>query len=283
MIGQRIDSRWRGQALLIPTQHGKGAALRAALGPALGVEVEELAIDTDSFGTFSGTVPRPDGALGALTRKITAARAARPDARILVASEGSFGPHPSIPWLSVNAEYLRWHDAESGFDLTVSSVSTRPHHLTQSITGLAALDQALLDRFRFPAHGLMVAAPGSVISEHTAITDTDTLRAAVSITLKRHGAAELRSELRAHMNPTRMRHIQRTAWRLANRLRSACPACAAAGFGESVPLRGRPCAACGFPSSDSLGRRWRCLHCAHQIERLIPGFADPQRCPLCNP
>ncbi|MCX9155805.1 hypothetical protein OPU71_06650 [Niveibacterium sp. 24ML] len=282
MIGTRIASRWQGQTLVIPTLHRKGLAIGAALGPALGVEIKELPIDTDRFGTFSMTVPRPEGALAALSAKVSAALKAHADVQIVVASEGSFGPHPSIPWLSVNLEYLRWHEARSGFELTVSSISLRPMHLTQRLTRLSELD-GLLERFRFPAHGLMVAAPESLISAHTAITNTQALRDAVAITLKRHGAAELRSELRAHLNPTRMRHIERAAWRLANRLRSACPACAAPGFGEPVPMRGRPCAACGFPSSESLGRRWRCLCCAHQIDRLIPGYASPLRCPLCNP
>ncbi|GAA5176281.1 hypothetical protein GCM10025771_10590 [Niveibacterium umoris] len=282
MIGRRIASHWSGQTALLPTLHGKGRALGAALGPALGIAVEEVSIDTDRFGSFSGSIPRPDGALAALSAKVAACREARPDARIVIASEGSFGPHPAMPWLAVNIEYLRWHELDEDFELTVSSASLRPMHRTHTLSRLEELETAL-PAFGFPAHGLMVAAPGAAVAHSTGITTVGALCEVLASTLASHGAAELRSDLRAHLNPTRMRHITRAAWRLANRLRTACPDCGAPGFGEAVAVRGLPCVACGFPTSEPAGRRWRCLRCPYTCERVRTGFADALRCPLCNP
>jgi hypothetical protein len=115
-----------------------------------------------------------------------------------------------------------------------------------------------------------------------ALTTRQQVADAVAQVLREHPAAELRSELRAHLNPTRMRHIRRLAMRLANRLRTACPQCEAPGFGEPLPRPGLPCAACGFPTSVSSGPAWQCQGCRHIEHRKVKGKADPAFCPMCN-
>ena len=80
----------------------------------------------------------------------------------------------------------------------------------------------------------------------------------------------------------RLRHIRRLAMRLANRLRTACPKCAAPGFGEPLPRPGLPCATCGFPTSMPSGPAWQCQACHHIEHRKVKGKADPAFCPMCN-
>ena len=115
-----------------------------------------------------------------------------------------------------------------------------------------------------------------------ALTTREQIAEAVATVLREHPVAELRSELRAHLNPTRLRHIRRLAMRLANRLRTGCPSCAAPGFGEPLPRPGLPCAACGFPTSVSSGPAWQCQACQHIEHRKRGGKADPAFCPMCN-
>lgn len=281
-IGPRIPSPWQGQTVYLPTLHGKGGPLTEVLAPALGItHVEEVAVDTDRLGTFCGAVDRPNGPLFALDAKIQAARALVPHGRVFMASEGSFRPHPTVPLQMINIEWLRWTDTQTGFQCTVQSTTTLMENHERRVDGLAQLDDALAP-YRLPTHAVMVGLPGQSGVLHKALTRREQIAEVVARLLGEHPAVELRSELRAHLNPTRMRHIQRAALRLANRLRTACPDCATPGFGEPLPRPGLPCAACGFPTSVSSGKAWQCTTCKHVKHNKVLGKADPAHCPMCN-
>lgn len=281
-LGPRLASAWAGQTVYLPTLHGKGPTLGAVLAPALGIaEVRELPVDTDRLGTFCGAVDRPNGPLFALAAKIAAAKAMVPEGRLFIASEGSFRPHPTVPLQMVNLEWLRFADLETGFECTVQGMSGTMENHERRVARLDELDEALRP-YRLPGHAVMVGLPGAPGVLHKALTTREQVAEAVAAILREHPAAELRSELRAHLNPTRMRHIRRLAMRLANRLRTGCPACAAPGFGEPLPRPGLPCAACGFPTSVSSGPAWQCQACRHVEHRKVQGRADPAFCPMCN-
>ena len=281
-IGPRIPSAWQGLTVYLPTLHGKGPALSAVLAPALGItRVEEVAVDTDRLGTFCGAVDRPNGPLFALDAKIKAAKALLPQGRVFMASEGSFRPHPTVPLQMINIEWLRWADLDTGFECTVQSTTTVMQNHERRVERLDQLDAALAP-YRLPEHAVMVGLPCAAGVMFKGLTTREQIAEAVARILAEHPAAELRSELRAHLNPTRMRHIQRAAMRLANRLRTACPSCAAPGFGEPLPRPGLPCAACGFPTSVSSGKAWQCTSCRHVRHNKVLGKADPAFCPMCN-
>lgn len=98
--------------------HGKHKAIAPVLHerPGLQVIVPEN-LDTDRLGTFSGEVERP-GTM--LETAIAKARLGMELAglRIGIASEGSFGPHPQVPFMAAGVELIVLVDDER--DLVVS-------------------------------------------------------------------------------------------------------------------------------------------------------------------
>ena len=69
-------------------------------------------------------VASPVGASGALAtmhRKARAGWERQPHARIAVVSEGSFGPHPAIPFLALGDERVLWLDRETGLEIVERS------------------------------------------------------------------------------------------------------------------------------------------------------------------
>ncbi|WP_408014967.1 hypothetical protein, partial [Sandarakinorhabdus rubra] len=67
---------YHGQCAALATQHGKDRALAPPLRRRLGLIVEAVAIDTDAFGTFTGTTPRAGTAAEAALAKARAGMAA---------------------------------------------------------------------------------------------------------------------------------------------------------------------------------------------------------------
>ena len=61
--------------------------------------------DTDRFGIFTGEVPRPQDALNTLRIKCTQAMELY-GYDLAIASEGSFGAHPSLFFVPADEEWL---------------------------------------------------------------------------------------------------------------------------------------------------------------------------------
>ena len=86
---------FQGRKLLVATKHQKELIIGPILEKVLGVGVQLAQnIDTDAFGTFSGEIKRLDDALSTARQKCNAALA-NSHYDLAIASEGSFGPHPS--------------------------------------------------------------------------------------------------------------------------------------------------------------------------------------------
>lgn len=92
----------------LATRHGKEAIFAPALAR-LGVEVIAAPIDTDAFGTFSGEIEREGSPLEVVERKARAAAEAT-GLTVGLASEGSFGTHPTVPFSIIDTELVVWVD-----------------------------------------------------------------------------------------------------------------------------------------------------------------------------
>ena len=104
--------------------------------------------------------------------------------------------------------------------------------------------------------------------------------------LSEDGKALVGTDMRAHMNPTRMATLGRLAEQLAERLSCACPDCDAPGFGLVDTQTGLPCEWCGGPSVLVRSRIFGCASCDYRESRPRPDgleHADPGKCPACNP
>lgn len=271
------DHPYSGQVVALATQHGKARAIAPPLARRLALRVETIAIDTDQFGTFTGTRPRPGTARDAALAKASAGMAAS-GLGLGLASEGSFGPHPWLPFGAGGVETLAFIDATRGLQLTLAAVSRRTNFAYHDVVDGTDI-APFLTRIGFPAHALVIKGPdGAVLA--SGVQDLATLTRLAA------PGTRLETDMRAHLNPTRMAAIRSLAGRLAARLATLCPACACPGFGEVDVLRGLPCPACGQPTQGIIALIDGCTACGHKQTRPRPDgvtAASPASCDWCNP
>ncbi|MEU2703056.1 DUF6671 family protein [Micromonospora aurantiaca (nom. illeg.)] len=278
-------SPFHGVVACLATMHGKQWALRPLLRRRLGMSVRVAPVDTDALGTFTGEVRRVGSARETVVRKARLGMAATGSV-VGLASEGAFGPHPAAPWTPADVEYVALVDDRSGLTLVESALSVETNHgqvVTDGRDRGAVL--AFLRRAGFPHHAVVVrpaAGPGRPVKGLRRLADVlvAVRRAALD---SADGTAVLGADLRAHVNPTRMRVIAAAADRLARRLATPCPTCAAPGFGLVGTEPGLPCRDCGTPTAHDALLVSGCGRCAYRSRRPVGGAADPGACPVCNP
>ena len=274
---------YHGRRAVLATKHGKLAQIAPALRSAVNLEVILADIDTDRFGTFTGEIRRPGDALETAVAKAHAAAEAGA-LPLGLASEGSFGPHPDFPFIPVDLEIVVLVDQDLGFHIAEHVLTTETNFAQVQLTS----DQSPDDFARaigFPTHALVVSpssGPGRIIK---GITNPDALTAAIvaSAATSPDGQAIVQTDMRAHFNPTRQRHIAEAARRLAKRLAVRCPACGTPGWGPIETLGGLPCEICHAPTNLARTTIDGCPACAHRSSRDLEAFAPAEYCPLCNP
>lgn len=289
-----------GRKAVVATIHEKEQVIIPAL-ESLGLFwTRASGLDTDQFGTFSGEIPRKE------SMEVTAMRKARlaleqSDATIAIASEGSFGPHGSIPWIASGTELLLFFDTDREWVFTETAVSFETnygHYCTTSLEdGLS-----FARKKGFPTHG-MVMIPGDLglrgdsrpaltgnPSEFLfkGITDESRFEELFLICKGKSpdGRVWIETDMRAHVNPTRMKQIGLLAEKLAKRIQTSCPQCHLPGFGRIGQIAGLPCNSCGFATEMIKEETWGCPHCheTHQLPRSDGKlYAEPQYCGVCNP
>jgi hypothetical protein len=281
-------ARWVGRLAVMPTLHGKVELLAPVLHAALGLQVVGVpGFDTDAFGTFTGEVSRPGDQLETARAKAVAA-VAQTGADLALASEGSFGPHPAIPFLPANRELLLLLDCRAGLEIVASVVSTATNYAHRVFDSLEAA-WAFAEKVGFPSHGLIVRAGGDPEASPVVakgLVTPEALEDAVAQALRHARVGVIETDMRAHLNPTRQRAILAAAQDLVQRARSLCQACQTPGFAVVEVVPGLPCEWCGQATRLPLAEVDGCLRCAHTRRREFPAgerFADPGRCDRCNP
>lgn len=274
---------------VLATMHGKERVIRPLLEAGLGLRIHlPDGFDTDRFGTFSREIKRTGTQLDAARAKIAAAFEHDPEAQIAIASEGSFGPHPFIPFAPLGREIVVLRDRVSGLELIGhhEDLSTNFAHQSVETADAAA---TFAERIGFPRHGLIVIGiiegnpvPGRYLNKN--VQTHEQLSRAVREAIALCGAAHIETDMRAHRNPTRMHAIKRATIDLARLYRSPCPRCAQPGFSVTERLTGLPCAWCGAPTNALRAEVLVCAGCSHRIERPTKAAtADPGQCNGCNP
>jgi hypothetical protein len=275
---------------VLTTMHAKERAIEPTLRVALGLDLHVAReVNTDTFGTFSREVARAGSQLDAVRAKIDAGFEAVPRARVGVASEGSFGPHPYVPFAAVGRELVLMVDRDSGLELAGYDVSLETNfgHVVA-----ASVEEAIEfgNRIGFPTHGLIVVgcevgqpAPHLFLNKEAVnkIELEGTVREAIAMC----GAAFVETDMRAHRNPTRMAAIERATLDLVRRYNSRCPVCDHPGFDITERRSGLPCAWCGTPTFGIKTEVLGCQSCGYCLERqaTLSPAADPGQCEVCNP
>lgn len=264
---------FQGRCIALASRHGKDKVLARPLQAGLGLTLQlATAFDTDSLGTFSGERERPADAATTCRRKAEAAMAEL-DLDLGIASEGSFGPHPAVPLLAVGHEWLTLVDTRQGLVVCEQLAHTATNFSQRRAASIADLD-SWLRQVGFPHHGLIVSTEALALAIEQALPHAD------------DGLALVETDMRAHLNPTRMASLRRLAFRLVRRLRSTCPACGAPGWGLVATVAGLPCDWCGTPTELVAHERHGCVACDHVLQqprRDGLSAADPSQCPRCNP
>lgn len=273
----------------LATMHGKEEAIAPALRELAGLEVEVAAINTDAFGTFTGEVDRPASPAQTALLK---ARAGMEEsgASIGLASEGAYGPHPQAAFVTSGLELIAFIDDELGIELVEGARATSTN---ASRIDAGEVDERVLEwaaGVGFPDHALTVrpAGEGLAAPVFKGIREPEELEEAVERCAgdAPDGKARIETDMRAHVNPTRMAQIAVVAHSLGERLATRCPACSAPGFGAIEAVPGLPCERCGLPTDWSAEVIHACCRCEERATLPRPDgleVADPANCGACNP
>lgn len=278
-----------GRSVALATKHGKERQIAPAFAHMLQMQVEVPAdIDTDVLGTFTGEIPRPGSPAETVYKKARLGME-RSGLPLGLANEGSFGPHPALPFILADRELMLFIDDERGIQVQEVLVSEEVVAAQCTARSYDELE-AFLARARFPSHALIVRPHGSMQPDliFKGITEAQHLAELIQRCAagSPEGLTHIETDLRAHMNPTRRQVIQRLAEQLAQRLSRLCPQCGTPGWGIVDQTRGLPCAWCGQPTELVRELIFGCQACTYrQPQGRADGLlaAPPDQCPFCNP
>ncbi|MEN9968035.1 MAG: hypothetical protein RIR94_204 [Bacteroidota bacterium] len=264
--------------LLLSSKHKKEKLLQSLFDP-YGVKLStNLDFDTDQFGTFCGTTPRLEGPKITVKEKCLAGMAFD-NKRQGLASEGSFGPHPHFPFLTLNEEWLLYIDLDNNLEVYGHSQSLEVCH-QQFHYQDRDLD-SFLTRIQFGTQGLVLknAKNGEIIAK--GITKIDHLMDLI----QKHPKWTIETDLRAHLNPTRQKNIIAAGSDLITRMQSRCPKCAHPDFSVRTYSGQLKCSYCQKPTQTQQFLEYQCTNCLHQMieKRKDKVLEDPQFCNHCNP
>lgn len=272
--------------LLVATKHHKEKVIAPLFERELGVSCfvsDEF--DTDTLGTFSGEITRKDDALTTLKKKCILAME-KNHCDLVIASEGSFGAHPSVFFAAADEELLMLIDAKNNLEIIAREISLDTNFSAAAITNENDL-LAFAQRVQFPSHGLIIKPTENDFSKIAkGITHLDDLKKHFYEFINEFGTAYVETDMRANFNPTRMKVIEKAAEKLLQNVQSTCPNCKTPGFTITKAIPGLPCHWCKNPTASTLSYLYTCNKCEFTKEDLFPhqkNTEDPTYCDLCNP
>lgn len=279
-------SLFKNRKLLIATQHGKEKVIAPLLEKNLGVQcVTNQLFNTDTLGTFSGETERLLDPIANAREKCLLAMSAN-NADLAIASEGSFGPHPSMLFIPADDEFLILLDTKNDLEIMVRELSTDTNFNGSQIDHEAALLSFAKDA-NFPSHGLILRkSKEEKEAIFKGITSMVSLKKTFQGLLQKYGSVYVETDMRAHFNPTRMRLIEKATHKLIEKINTYCPQCSSPGFGVTAVNKGLRCSACGVPTRSTLSYSYTCQKCNFTEEKRYPNkktTEDPAYCDYCNP
>jgi hypothetical protein len=277
---------FQGRNILIATKHEKEKAIAPILEKKLGVNCfVSTDLDTDKLGTFTGEVERKENPITTARNKCYMAMELM-DCDLAIASEGSFGSHPTIFFAPADDEFLLLIDKKNNIEISVRELS-----LETNFNGAEIKTKEELQEFasvsKFPSHGLILRKSKEELEGITkGIIDEKLLYDTFLNLIKNFGTAYIETDMRAMFNPSRMKVIEKAALKLVKKIKSVCPNCKTPGFGIVDRKAGLPCNQCRFPSKSTLSYTYICQKCNYKKEEEFPNekqTEDPMYCDICNP
>ncbi len=277
---------FEGRHLIIATKHQKEKVFAPILEKELAVKCFVASnLDTDKLGTFTGEVERKFDPI--TTAKIKCLMAMELNhCDLAIASEGSFGPHPSLPFISADDEFLLMIDKKNNLEIVVREISNETNFNGSIIQTETELND-FASKANFPSHGLILRKSKADYSNIVkGITNLDQLKSVFSHFISDGGKVYIETDMRAMYNPTRMKVIARATKKLIEKINSRCPDCQMPGFGITEAKHGLPCSVCRFPTRSILSFIFSCHKCSFTKEETYPHgkqTENPMYCDICNP
>lgn len=277
---------FKGRNVLIATMHGKEKVIAPIIEKALGVHcVLAKNINTDHLGTFSGEIERKDDPVTTMRSKCVLAQQNN-DYDIVIASEGSFGPHPNLFFIPANEEFMMLKDFKNNVEIVESHISTHTNFRGAYISSVEELED-FIEKAKFPEHGLIIRkSKEDFKSMYKGIHQYKSLIKIFDTYHKKYGRAYIETDMRAHFNPTRMLVIEELTEKLIQKVQSVCPNCQFPGFGKTEAQRGLLCSHCHQPTDSIISYKYQCQHCHYEQTEMYPfqkHYEDPMYCNYCNP
>lgn len=273
------------------TMHEKEKAIYDILLKTFHAQLVVPAINTDLLGTFCGRVARQDSPFETAKKKALMALEVS-GLSLAFASEGSFVTGP-FGFGIVNHELMMLVDTQNDVVIHERLASYKTNYNRIEIEGADVASERFnkfLVRCQFGTHALMVyAAPNGTDSAIKGIMQHDTLIEAIESMLKKSGSNTVivETDMRAHMNPTRMSNIKEVSKKLVMRLINLCAQCNTPGFGCTEYVTGLPCMVCDAPTDGIKHEVHSCSKCGYTQVSLPADnpryFANPAECSICNP
>lgn len=277
---------FQNRRLIIATQHHKEQVIAPVFEGKLGVICfTDSRLNTDVLGTFSGEIERSNDPITTARKKcIMAMELSGVD--LAIASEGSFGQHPSLFFAHADDEWLLFVDRKNNLEIVVRDISIETNFNASTINNLEEL-KVFANKVKFPSHALIVKKASSDYSEMVkGIQQWDELNSIANSLLLEHGSFYVETDMRAMFNPTRMDVIKNLSHKLIDKIQSYCPNCQTPGFGITDSILGLPCEWCNLPTRSVLAHVYSCNKCNFKQEEKFPlgkRAEDPMYCDRCNP
>ena len=276
---------YKGRRLVIATMHQKEVVITPILEKELGVEcfVPDN-FDTDMLGTFTGETPRVLSQIETVRQKCLLAMK-QTNCDLGVASEGSFGSHPTLFFVPADDEFLIFIDKKNDIEIVARKLSTETNFSGQQINS----EEELLEfskKIKFPSHRIILklqeSNQGLVYKD---FLNWNELKSTYH-SINKNGVVMAETDMRAMNNPTRMSVISIATEELLKKIVSLCPICNHPGFSITESKTGLPCESCQFPTNSTLAFISQCQKCNHTSEELYPHGKkqeEPMYCNFCNP
>lgn len=275
-----------GKPIVLASKHQKLQLIKPAFDELIGCELFEAELDTDQLGTFTGEIARsaPPRETAILKARLGMEATSTP---IGIASEGSIGPDPLIPFIHSDIEHMVFIDDENdvviseiyrSLEITAATVTTAPGNNIDSF----------LRKADFPNHGLIVRPNEKQLAQAIkGITDPKHLIESIN-SISEHssdGLVVIESDFRAHFSPSRQKNIERLAKLLALRVTQCCPECDCPGWGRIGYEKGLKCSDCGLFNPEVIRQEiLGCVKCELQeLGEVLETSLSPARCDFCNP
>jgi hypothetical protein len=271
---------FEGRQVVVATMHGKEKLFLPTF-ELLGLSfVLSENLNTDQFGSFSGEIPRIDEPIETLRKKCKHAQEIT-GIDLVVASEGSFGPHPFIPFVPANEELVMLKDYKNDVEVVVKELSTETNFDSQIVENLDELF-SFASKVGFPSHFVILKNDRRIVK---GISDLELLRK-IFLEFQAHDNSEIsvETDMRAMSNPTRMKIIGQAVKKMEIALLSVCPSCSWPNFTVKRFVPGLPCGLCQMPTDSVRAEIVQCDHCGVMEERPTDKkIEDPTYCNYCNP